>query len=217
MRLTSNLIIFLYLITTHLYAVESEWINNSFTYILDTQSVINGGKREGNKTLGNLTISANFDLDKKLNIKNTKFYLSAMAMHGSSPQRIIGDYQLTSNIDTSSFENVNLYEFFFERNLSDIITIIFGIYDLSVEYNVNDPALMFIHSSAGTSTEFGFSGKNGPNMFPFLGAVLAIRLSLPENIYFKSAITDANPEKSKGFIPNYDLNKNEGYFSITEI
>lgn len=96
------------------------------------------------------------------------YKFSLLGSHGGhSPSGDIGDLQIVSNIDTEGVEAIRFYEVYVTRYF-DNFELSAGWMDLSLRYNVTDPALLFIGSSFGTTAEWGATGFRGPSIYPVL-------------------------------------------------
>jgi hypothetical protein len=104
-------------------------------YFLDSQSV-KGGLKEGLATQGQLLLSL-YQEQKK-----THYHLSALVTHGETTSKFVGDKQATSNIDIAGEEVIKLFEAYILHRYQKT-ELLFGLYDLSAEFNVNEPALFF--------------------------------------------------------------------------
>lgn len=211
--------VLLLLITINAYSNNiGEATNIEASYIVDMQSVFDGEK-EGTPIIGNFVLSTDIDLDKLYNFEKTNFFTSLMIMHGRSPQTYVDDLQTTSGIDGGGIDSIYLYESYFQRSFfNDKLSVLFGLYDLSGEFNINAPATYFIHSSLGTSAALGTSGRNGPTIFPMSALALRLSYDLSEYFYIKFALTDGVPGDIKNPYHNeISINDDDGDFELLEL
>lgn len=165
--------------------------NVSFEYILDQHYLTVGAETKEFLTIG----SALFNVQT---VSSDQFFsLSVMGNHGGhSPTKDLGDLQIVSNIDTEGVESIRIYELIYGRFFGNW-EVSLGWKDLSLEINVSKPALMFIHSSFGTTAEWGATGYRGPSIYPIpsFGFYFDSHESL-KSLYLKGAVTDPISEET---------------------
>lgn len=157
-----------------------------------------GGVDQGFVYMDNLDISATYQLGNILDWKdNFIFYLYSIGNHGQKASKLMGDFQIASNIESP--KSWKIFEAWAQKNfLNGQLSLLAGMYDLNSEFDVLIPATSFINSSFGIGGEFAQSGLNGPSIFPY--SSLAIRVSgvLSERIQLKAAVLDGvsgNPSR----------------------
>ena len=169
--------------------------------------------------MGNAIINLDINFEELGLMNSTHFYSALMFMHGKSVQSFAGDYQFTSNIDSGAVETIQVYESYIERSFAEgKLKALIGMFDLSGEFNISDPALFFVHASAGTSAEFGASGEIGPAIFPFPAIALRLHYDFMENYYIKYAIADgvAN-EPNNPYGSQIAFRPEDGFINVLEI
>lgn len=180
------------------------------TYHLDAQQS-QGGIKDATEAQGN------FFLGYSYRFENHRFHSSLIATHGHSPARIVGDLQTTSNLDSGGLETVRLFETYWEYKSSQTKVLI-GLFDLASEFNITDPAGVFIHSSPGTSAELAAAGPAGTGFNPFSALSVRVHQDLTENLYLKTAVTDATPiDTNSPYGTQLDLRSEQGYFRLLEM
>ena len=128
---------------------------------------VSGGVRQDGTYLDNIDIIATLDAERAWGWAGTTFVVSGL--HNNRPtlsDRIVGDIQTVSNIDTDGA--TRLYEAWVERAF-DAGAIKLGLIDLNSELDVNETGALFINSSHGIGPDFSQVGENGPSIFPITG------------------------------------------------
>lgn len=182
----------------------------NISYFLDIQN-ISGGLESGLATQGNLFLGYEDSTEKD------NWSASIIATHGSSPSKLVGDAQTTSNLDIGGVETVKVFELFYQRRWNRL-KILAGMFDLASEFNVNSPAALFIHSSPGTSAELAAAGRFGTAFNPYSALGTRLHYDLSKKAYVKSAIMDATPFNPQDpFGTQFTISSEEGLFHITEL
>ncbi len=181
----------------------------NINYDLDIQKV-SGGIKEGIAAQGNLFLI--YDHDEK----NHRWRGSIIGTHGNSPADLVGDLQTTSNLDIGGINTLKVFELFYDFNVNKL-KVLGGMFDLASEFNVTDPASLFIHSSPGTSAGLASAGEFGTAFNPFSALSVRAHYDLSSKSYLKSATTDATPfHPDNPFGTQFSVNEDEGYFFIHE-
>lgn len=193
-----GLILFLIGVVCHLFKSPLVWAENSAKtsssssswsfhgyYILDQHLLKVGDAEEKFLMLGSALIRGYYTYSEN------HFKVSLLGSHGGhSPSRDLGDIQIVSNIDTEGVEALRFYELFYARFFRDY-EFSLGWKDLSTTINVTKPGLLFIHSSFGTTAEWGATGFRGPSIYPIpsFGFYFS-SLQAWKDYYIKASITD---------------------------
>ena len=181
----------------------------SINYASDIQSVT-GGIKEGVAVQGNIFLIYN----RKR--QNHMWRASVLGTHGNSPSELVGDLQTTSNLDIGGINTVKVFELFYEFNFNKL-QVLGGMFDLASEFNVTEPASLFIHSSPGTSAGLASAGKFGTAFNPSSALSIRVNYNLSNNTYLKTATTDATPfNPDNPFGTQFSIDQDEGYFFIHE-
>jgi porin len=116
---------------------------------------------------------------------------SALYNPGGSISALTGDGQAISNIETDRVGR--LYELWVQYEFGESpFSLRSGLYDLNSEFDVVEPATLFLNASHGINPALGQSGQNGPSIFPALG--FGLRLSwTSDHVDMRSAMVDASP------------------------
>lgn len=135
-----------------------------------------GGLRRDAAYLDNLDLVVTADGERLLGLPETTFVASALYNNRRTfSERIVGDLQTASNIDTAG--SLRLYEAWVEHRAGRAAAKA-GLIDLNSEFDVNGTGALFVNSSHGIGPEFAQIGENGPGIFPItaLGARIALDL-----------------------------------------
>lgn len=105
--------------------------------------------------------------------------------------RYVGDAQVVSNIDAE--QAVRVYEFWYEQNLNDDVSMRLGLYDLNAEFDSIETAGLFINSSHGIGADYGQSGLAGPSIFPVTSLAARFEMAISERNQLRYALLDGVP------------------------
>ena len=170
-----------------------------FETVYTAESVYNamGGTSQGYAALGNLDITLDMDMAKLLGWTGGHIFVYGLGGHGQSPSGIIGDLQVTSNID-AGMDYFKLYHVWIQQTfLDDKIGLLLGLHDLNSEFYVTDPAGLFFNSSFGIGADLSQTGVNGPSIFPSNALAARLNVQPVENFYINAGLYNAiagNPD-----------------------
>lgn len=134
---------------------------------------VSGGVRRDGAYLENIDLIATIDAERALGWSNTTLLVSGLHNNGPTlSERIVGDIQTVSNIDTDGA--TRLYEAWVERAFEGGALKV-GLIDLNSEVDVNETGALFINSSHGIGPDFSQVGENGPSIFPVTGLGVVMR------------------------------------------
>lgn len=179
------------------------------------RNVAGGIKRDGTY-LENIDLRATLDADRAFGWNGTTIVVSGL--HNNDPtltDRIVGDIQTVSNIDTDGA--TRLYEAWVERAF-DAGAIKLGLIDLNSELDVNETGLLFINSSHGIGPDFSQVGENGPSIFPIIGFGSVMRWDYNEAVQVRLAAfegTVGDPDRPHR--TTLDIKDDEGALLVGEI
>jgi porin len=146
---------------------------------------VSGGARRDGTYLENIDLIATLDAERAFGWSGTTFLVSGL--HNNDPtlsDRIVGDIQTVSNIDTDGA--TRLYEAWVERAF-DGGAVKVGLIDLNSEVDVNETGALFINSSHGIGPDFSQVGENGPSIFPITGLGVVMRWDYSERVQARLA------------------------------
>jgi porin len=177
---------------------------------------VSGGVRQDDTYLDNIDVIATLDAERAWGWTGTTFLVSGL--HNNRPtlsDRIVGDIQTVSNIDTDGA--TRLYEAWVERAF-EAGAIKLGLIDLNSELDVNETGALFINSSHGIGPDFSQIGENGPSIFPVTGLGTVMRWDASERLQvrlaaFEGTVGDpTHPRRT-----TVDLESDEGALLVGEI
>jgi porin len=185
-------------------------------YTGDVWRNVRGGLRQDDTYLDNIDVVATLDAERAFGWSGTTILLSGLYNNRSTlSDRIVGDIQAVSNIDTDGA--ARLYEAWVERAFSRG-ALKLGLIDLSSEFDVNETGMLFVNSSHGTGPDFSQVGENGPAIFPITGLGLLTRLHFGERTQvrvaaFEATVGDPNHPRRT----TLDLESDEGALLVAEL
>lgn len=177
---------------------------------------VSGGVRQDGTYLDNIDVIATLDAERAWGWTGTTFLISGL--YNNRPtlsDRIVGDIQTVSNIDTDGA--TRLYEAWVERAF-DAGAIKFGLIDLNSELDVNETGALFINSSHGIGPDFSQVGENGPSIFPVTGLGTVMRWDASDRLQvrlaaFEGTVGDpTHPRRT-----TVDLESDEGALLVGEV
>jgi porin len=185
-------------------------------YTGDVWRNVSGGARRADTYLDNIDVIATLDAERAFGWSGTTLLISGLYNNRSTlSDRIVGDIQTLSNIDTDGA--ARLYEAWIERKFGDGAMKV-GMIDLNSELDVNQTGALFVNSSHGIGPDFSQVGENGPAIFPVTGFGVLTRANLGERTQVKVAAFEATVGD-----PNHprrttlDLESDEGALLVAEL
>jgi porin len=175
-----------------------------------------GGARQDGTYLDNIDVIATLDAEQAWGWTGTTLLVSGL--HNNRPtlsDRIVGDIQTVSNIDTEGA--TRLYEAWVERAF-ETGAIKLGLIDLNSELDVNETGALFINSSHGIGPDFSQVGENGPSIFPITGLGTVMRWDASDRLQIRLAAfegTVGDPTHPRR--TTVDLETDEGALLVGEL
>jgi len=128
---------------------------------------------------------------------------------GSSFNEVMGDAQVSSNIDTGAKgTTAGLRQAWIKQDFNGLASAIVGLYDMNAEFAFSDNAGAFLNSSFGIDP---VTGGNVPvSLYPRPGMGAIVKIMPIENLYIQGARFDGDPATRK-------LSSTEGYYDIAEV
>jgi len=146
-------------------------------------------QRRKTRYLDVFDLIVDIDLARLINWPGANFYTDIIVAHGQDPSGCVGDYQGISNIAAEN--NWRIYEFWFQQNFwQDRFAILTGIYDINSEFDVLEPAAIFLNGSFGMGPDFAQSGGNGAPAYPCTDLGLRIKIRPTADVYIQAALFD---------------------------
>lgn len=185
-------------------------------YTGDVWRNVSGGVRRDGTYLDNMDVIATLDAERAFGLTGTTLLISGLHNNRATlSDRIVGDIQTVSNIDTDGATRV--YEAWIERAF-DAWAMKLGLIDLNSELDVNETGALFLNSSHGIGPDFSQVGENGPAIFPITGLGAVTRLELGKRTRLRVAVFEAtvgDPDHPRR--TTVDLESDEGALMIAEI
>jgi porin len=163
----------------------------------DFAAVLDGGLRRGERHLGlvDLAVEHEFELRERL----VALHASVHHVYGGGLSgELVGDLQGVSNIDAD--DGTRVLEAWVDFPLSDAWSLKVGRYDLNSEFDVIDPAGLFLNSSHGIGAEIAQTGAAGPSIFPHTAFAVRLAYSPGERHVLRAVALDveADPDADRG-------------------
>ncbi len=162
-------------------------------YIGDSWNAARGGLRSGTTYLDKLDLLASFNAERLLRVSGLSIHAHLQYNNGREfSGRYLGDAQVASNIE--GVRSWRIYELWTEMNFgaAQHHSVKLGLYDLNSEFDVIEPAGLFLNSSHGIGAEIAQTGLNGPSIFPVTSLALRLR-GERSKAYWQVALIDAVP------------------------
>lgn len=196
------------------YSIKSPAWQLNATYKGDLVTNFHGGIATGTTYLGLADLFLHFDAEKADLWIGGEFLVHGANSHGGEPSaNLIGDFQVTSNIEAGN--HTFLYELWFKQTFSNVTATI-GLQDLNAEFASSDVASLFINSSFGVHSVI--SDNVLAPIFPLTSPGITFCWDASEKISLKTAVYkgcpidfNANPYNLK-----WDLNYLQGLLWVTE-
>ncbi len=192
-------------------------INFGAVYTGDVFSALSGGIKRQTVYLDNIDLKLNLNTEKLFNWSGGTIFIYCLGNQGKNPSKYIGDVQTVDNI--AAHNTWKLYEAWIQQSFfKNRLSILAGLYNLNSEFQVIDPAKLFLNSSHGIGKAFSQTGRNGPSIFPTTSLAFRVKLELSNNFLLQSAVFNgtsgdpSNPNGTQITFPNHD-----GILSVTEL
>ena len=151
---------------------EAEPVQFGLAYTSDFLANLDGGLKRGTALLGKLDATAEMDLSAAL-MEGATAFINLQFVHGRAfSEELVGDAQVTSNIEAASA--LRALEAWVELPVNgEDLRLKAGLIDLNSEFDVQSVGALFLNSSHGIGPDFSQTGLNGPSIFPTTsGAVM---------------------------------------------
>lgn len=162
-------------------------------YRLDYLTGLSGPLKDHWRHAGNLDLRWGVDADKAWGWNGTRFFIHAIANHGSHPNDRQGTVQGIDNIEVS-VNSARIFQAWGEKTfLDERLALLFGLLDLNAEFQVTDSSTTLIHPAFGTSAELAQTGRAGPSIFPVSSLALRGAWKFNEQLTWRTALFDGVP------------------------
>lgn len=141
-------------------AGAAEW---NVAWIGDFATVVDGGLARDERHLGLVELA--FDHSMTVADREVAVHVSGQHVYGGGfSEEDVGDLQAVSNVDAD--DGTRVLEAWVDVPLSAAWSLKFGRYDLNSEFDVIEPAGLFLNSSQGIGADIAQTGAAGPSIFP---------------------------------------------------
>jgi porin len=175
---------------------------------------VSGGLKRTVRFLGNADISLTGETEKMGLWKSGKIFLYGLGNYGGNPTKIVGDTQVTSNIE--AIDTFKLYEAWYEHEiLGGSLTVLAGLHDYNSEFYSLEYAGTLLNSSFGIGVD---TAQVGPSIFSTTSLAVRVRYHPVENVYVLGAAYDGvpgDPNDPRGTQIRWDAD--EGFFWASEV
>lgn len=180
-------------------------------------SVLSGGLQTGGVYLSNIDLRLALDLGKAVAWKGGSAFIYGLGNHGGDPSKLVGDAQITSNIETNA-DTFKLYEAWLQQFIvEDKFSVLAGLHDLNSEFYSTESSGLFFNSSFGVGRELSQSGANGPSIFPTTAPSLRLRAEPSKSFYIQmAAFNGLSGKLSEPHGTHFSLNAHDGLLLINE-
>ncbi len=186
-------------------------------YFGDLFSLVSGGVDRKTDFTGLLELELHLDGDRLLGWHGSKFFIFGIGSHGNDFLENVGSTHDVSSI--AAPDTFKFLELWYEQSfLEDQVSVLFGLYDLTGEFDIRPTAQLFINGAFGTGRDLSETGKSGPSTFPVTSLATRIKVKPTPSLYYMGAILDGVPGDPTN--PNgthIDLNNDDGLLIANEI
>lgn len=152
-----------------------------------------GGIRRGAVYAAHLDTSLSIDAERLFGLPTTRFYFRSFADNGASIGRRVGRAQGVNNWE-SGYAAAKLLEAWVDhRFLDNRLSLRFGLYDTTTEFDKNKSQALFANSAQGMNAPLALSGDNGPSTYPATSLALRARYTFDDSWTAKLAVVDGAP------------------------
>lgn len=164
----------------------------SLSYTSEVMGPFAGGVKRKADFLGSLTVGADLDLERLLQLPQTQVLIQGLALHGGSPGNSIGDLQGASNIEAP--RQIRLYQAWIQKTIGDDqFSLLAGVHDLNSEFYVTDASLLFVNSAFAIGPELTESGTVGPSIYPNPGLAARASARIIQDLSIRAGLYEAIP------------------------
>lgn len=171
-----------------------------------------GGIKEDSAFLSNLDLTVEVDTKTVGWWDNGTFFLYLLGNDGDDPSSLVGDTQVSSNIETN--DAFKIYEAWYEHTLSDELSLLAGLHDYNSEFYALEYAGTFLNSSFGIGPD---TSQIGPSIFSTTSLTTRLKYQSESGRYLLAAVYDGipgDPNKPQG--THIILNGSDGIFTSVE-
>lgn len=183
-------------------------------YTSDFSNNLKRGVVQRSVFLGNIDLKITFDTEKAKLWKGGSFFFYGLNNHGKSISNVVGNLQVTSNIEAKS--STRLYQFWYSHLLGNL-ELTLGQHDLNSEFAITDFGSSLINSSFGIQPDI--SNNVTASIFPMATLGVVSKWNISKKLNFLAAIYDGNPgeEMENPNSVKWKINAKEGVMYIFEL
>lgn len=175
-----------------------------------------GGIKQGPRNIGALDIYIESDLNNYADVDG-QFQFHYLHINQNDTRGSIGDAQYASNIDMPSQVD-RIVDLWYQQNWTEEFNTLFGLHDISMEFNVTESSLSFLNSSFGVAADLSYSGTNGPSIYPITALGVRAFYQFNETLSLRTGLYDANPGGAETYRSFHsDVGNHEGFLHISEL
>lgn len=145
--------------------------------IVDLVSVVQGGSDRKVRSLTNVNLTADLNLDRLGGWQGGRAHMHVLDNREARPNDAALTLQGVDNIEVPD-AGLRLFEAWIEQDIGSFgASLRAGLYDVNSEFYANDAAGLLLAPPFGIGSELAATGPNGPSIFP--SSALSARLHLP--------------------------------------
>lgn len=211
-----NAILFPFLLQSQEIETESKakWYKLETSVTGDFIKNFQGGLNTDFTYIGMEDVCLTINMDDLGWWKGGEFFFHGLNSHGLSPsQDIVGDLQVTSNIEAGDY--VGFYEFYYAHTFNNLSFLI-GQHDLNSEFVGTEYGGTFINSSFGIAPSMSL---NIPvSIYPLAALAFISKYQTPKGHAFKLGVYDGDPgdPESNRYNMQPNISTDEGLLVIGE-
>lgn len=201
---------------------RSAWFKDGLTiegtYKFDHLRNLRGGLGKGGRSMGNLDIKLNADLDKLWGLTGGSAYIHVLDNRGTGINADrLGSLMGVTNIEVPVPTSRIFHAWIQQSFMDEQWALLAGLYPIDSEFSVVDSAGVLLHPAYGASQDLSLT--RGPSIFN--NSAFGLRLkwqSADQSLYAMGAVLDGipgDPRHPKHTAIRFD--KGDGSFAIAEI
>ena len=166
----------------------------------DFATVMDGGLARDDRHLGLVELA--FDHSLTFGDREVGVHVSGQHVYGGGfSEEVVGDLQTVSNADADG--GTRVLEAWIDVPLSDAWSLKLGRYDLNSEFDVIEPAGLFLNSSQGIGADIAQTGAAGPSIFPQTAFGVRLQYAAGDRHTVRGVALDveADPDQDHGDTP----------------
>lgn len=177
-------------------ALAEQGFRISGFYFADPRANLDGGMREGSTYSGLFKIGVDADFKKIFGIEGGRLHADMLQIHGRDvSERFVGN--LMSANDIGARPGTRLFEFYYEQEIGDRLTVKLGQLAADEEYLKSEYAEVFIGASLGWAAAPSENLPQEGPAYPLAALGAQAKIDVTENFTLIGAIyngTTANPK-----------------------